>query len=827
MKTQDEDTRRKGRRDLLLVLLILPFGILCMLITGQAAIRLAPTWMLPADMGSYLNPNADLAAQDNQVIIEPLNPGILTPPVWGGGLFLTPNVPIPTRVVVVVPTLPPVKTLPPPPVIPTVDDNPGPTATAAGPIVVPTNPGPGRLLADLTITKSDGSNTYTPGTSISYTIIVTNRGPDNAPTFSVVDNLPSVITGLTVNCAPADRCGTNTSSGNNISFTGASLFSEQQGVNQLTITVSGTVVSGATGNLSNTAIVSIPAGARYSDPDPSNNSATDTDTQLSIYDLAITKNDGVDTYTATSPINYTIVVTNSGPSDGLGISIIDNRPPQIASWTWTCTTVINASGCNGVTNSTANFTDTVNIQSGGRIEYSVAANPAGSPQNVSNTASIVIPASPGFIDPNLANNSATDNNIPYIDLQITKTDGATTYIAGGTVTYTITATNASTFNLNGISISDPKPPQVVAWSWSCNGTCTPVNNSTDNFTDTINLTAGSSLIYTVTASISGGLATTNITNTVTVGVPAGLVDAIPGNNEATDIDIPNIDLQITKDNGMATYTPGGALTYTVIVTNNSAFNVTGATVTDNMPLLISSWTWSCVPDPGASCTLGPSTTNISDTINLPAGRAVIYTITATVNTFAVGALENTATVGLPPGLVDSIPGNNSATDIDVRVVGEPDIGPPDGNWINPPEGGFLTFVFSPGIIADGDVGIPDFVFYERLADATSVAMDWVQIEISSDGVNWYQVFYWGDGTPPGNPGIPDTNTNLNINVIGGIEQDNRVFLLADGILYNGTGVTIDVDTIVPPGSYSWMRITAPASPGGDPSDIDAIQPYYP
>jgi hypothetical protein len=46
-------------------------------------------------------------------------------------------------------------------------------------------------------------------------------------------------------------------------------------------------------------------------------------------------------------------------------------------------------------------------------------------------------------------------------------------------------------------------------------------------------------------------------------------------------------------------------------------------------------------------------------------------------------------------------------------------------------------------------------------------------------------------------------------------------------LYNITGITIDIDRIVPPGYYPWVRITAPPSPDPDSTEVDSIQPYYP
>ena len=450
---------RRNRRDLLLILLLVPLGMLCMFITGQMAIQLKPFWQLEADLRSFLNPTANFLVND-EGLYEPIEPNI-PPPQRNLGNLLDPNSIVPTNAFIVIST--PIRKDTPAPTAGIITPvlTPPPTPTISGPIIVPTSQGPS--LADLAITKTDSSNTYTPGTTIQYTIVVTNRGPGRAPTFNVTDNVPAVITGLTVNCTPAVRCGTNTSNGNNISFTGASLFNQQGGDYQLTITISGTVSSGASGFLYNTANVIAPNNSRFRDPNSSNNSVTDIDTQLSVYDLAITKDDGVETYTSTNPLSYTVVITNNGPSDALGVRIVDNKPAQIASWDWECTNVINAAGCDGVTGSTSNFTDNgLRIQVGGRIEYTVTANPTGNiAQSLSNIANIAFPVSSTAIDPNLSNNSATDTDIPYIDLQITKDDSSVTYEANGTVTYAVTVTNNSTFDVNGITVSDPKPGRIT------------------------------------------------------------------------------------------------------------------------------------------------------------------------------------------------------------------------------------------------------------------------------------------------------------------------------------------------------------------------------
>jgi hypothetical protein len=59
--------------------------------------------------------------------------------------------------------------------------------------------------------------------------------------------------------------------------------------NAVVFTVTGTALSSLTGNLVNTATVTAPAGT--SDPTPSNNSSTDSDTAALVADLGIVKTD--------------------------------------------------------------------------------------------------------------------------------------------------------------------------------------------------------------------------------------------------------------------------------------------------------------------------------------------------------------------------------------------------------------------------------------------------------------------------------------------------------------------------------------------------------
>ena len=64
----------------------------------------------------------------------------------------------------------------------------------------------------------------------------------------------------------------------------------------------------------------------------------------------------------------------------------------------------------------------------------------------------------------------------------------------------------------------------------------------------------------------------------------GLVSEIPGTSTGhTDIDVPAVDIAVSKAVDNATPNEGGTVNYTVIVTNNGPDGATGVEVTDLLP----------------------------------------------------------------------------------------------------------------------------------------------------------------------------------------------------------------------------------------------------
>jgi len=215
-------------------------------------------------------------------------------------------------------------------------------------------------------------------------------------------------------------------------------------------------------------------------------------------------------------------------------------------------------------------------------------------------------------------NTSEDVTVTNPELRVSKTDGVTEYIPGASVTYTIVVENIGNEGVINALVEDALPREtappnnimVSTWDWVCSGDtggatgCDGIIGLAGDFSDLVNLPAGSSITYQVTTNILSS-ATGNLENTVTISMPVGVVEPTPDDNTATDIDgqDSHADLAVDKDDGVTIVSPGTTLTYLVKVENTSPSDVTGARVTDPIPADIVSWTWDCtliLPTGGAN-----------------------------------------------------------------------------------------------------------------------------------------------------------------------------------------------------------------------------------
>ena len=354
--------------------------------------------------------------------------------------------------------------------------------------------------------------TAVPGTAITYTIVASNSGPTNVSGASIIDALPGTLSGVTYTAVATGGASGFTHNGSG-SIDDTSVNMPAGGT--ITYTVQATIASSATGTLSNAATLTPPAGVTKT----ANDTANDSDALTPEANLKITKIDSGGGSSITGAVGkavpgqvftYTVVVTNTGPSDAAGTSIIDALSGALTGATYT------ASATGVVTGFTAtgsgNIDDAnVDLHSGSTITYTVHATITSSATGLLSNTATVTPAA-GTTNTYFYDNSATDSDTltPRADLEITKTDnlggssitgGQGTAVPGKAITYTIIVTNAGLGDAAGTSVFDALPSSLTGATYTATQTggasgFTASGSGSIDDTD-VDMPAGSTITYTV------------------------------------------------------------------------------------------------------------------------------------------------------------------------------------------------------------------------------------------------------------------------------------------------------------------------------------------
>ena len=232
-----------------------------------------------------------------------------------------------------------------------------------------------------------------------------------------------------------------------------------------------------------------------------------------------------------------------------------------------------------------------------------------------------------------------------VDIAVTKTDNATTAVAGTNVDYVITVTNNSPLIVAGVNVTDVFSSQFTSVSWICNGagaTCS--GSGMGNINDTVTFLPNGTANYLVTATLSTS-ATGTLTNTANVTTPAGFTEANPTNNTATDTTtiVAVGDLITTKSAASGTVLPGGDITYTITLRNAGPSDAQNVVLTDVLPAGTSFV--SLAAPPAYACTTGATITCSIATL-APSATADTFTLVVRVSPTAPPGtvVTNTATV---------------------------------------------------------------------------------------------------------------------------------------------------------------------------------------
>ncbi len=511
--------------------------------------------------------------------------------------------------------------------------------------------------SDLGIEKTGPSVAGT-DTDVTYTIVFTNAGPDDAASGTWTDLLPGTMTfiSLTQNSGTPMNCTTPSGgSGGTVSCTNSPVAAGESASFTLVTHIPAGTPAGTT--YSNVATIS--GGNGNDDPNPENDSSQ-SGLVVSNVDIAMTKT-GPPSVTAGSNVSYTITITNNGPDTASAPTFSDDLPAGTTFVSITHDSGVTPTGCgappvgsNGTVS--CNFTS---LSSGATSQFTLVINSA-SAASISNT----VTGSSDSFDTNPANNSATANTTvtQSADLAITKS-GPGTVTAGTDVTYTITITNNGPSTATSVSWTDTLPASLTFVS--VNQTSGPTFGCTGGATTTCtiaSLASGASATFDLVAHVTSATANgSSVANTATA--TSSTTDPTPGNNSSTSTATAatSADVSVTK-NGPAAVAPGTDITYTVTVANSGPSDAASVLLTDNVPAGTTFVSANQTSGPTFGCTTpavggtGPITCSIA---SLVAGASATFNFVMHVDPATTGSISNTATVTSTTS--DPAPGNGTST----------------------------------------------------------------------------------------------------------------------------------------------------------------------
>ena len=310
-------------------------------------------------------------------------------------------------------------------------------------------------------------------------------------------------------------------------------------------------------------------------------------------DLTVSMSDGVISTTPGSTLYYVVVASNTGGAPAANVVLTNTVPPG--------TTFISvAEPClpGGASTATTQIIEIGTIVDGTTASCTITVrvdDPAlAGTTSFLDRVSVADDGSRGA-DPTPANNSSVDNDtiIAHPAVSVTKNDGVASLGAGAASSYVVTVSNSGDIGATNVLITDTLPAGFIF---------TGCANGTGSFAAACTINGG--VVSTTVSVLAGGGATAMLTisGTIVTPAPAGWnsivntvhviddgangVDLTTGDNTATDTSAIDAapDLVISKATPDSTVQPGGAIAYTITVTNSGTRDATGVIVDDPLPI---------------------------------------------------------------------------------------------------------------------------------------------------------------------------------------------------------------------------------------------------
>lgn len=417
-----------------------------------------------------------------------------------------------------------------------------------------------------------------------YTVSITNSGDTTATNVTLTDDLPAGLTFVSSEPAASSAAGSNVTwglgdiaPGETVSVT---MMLTATTVGEQVNTATAVSVEGITGQ-----------GTSVTDVIPGS--------------LALSKTAPEQTILG-DELTYEITVTNDGEGALTSVVLTDTLP---ATLTYVTSEPAGTAAADGTVTWTLD-----NLEAGASRTISVVAT-SGEPGEVVNAASAAS-----------AEGASAEAEVTTLvtksDLAITKSADNESPLLGEATTFTIQVTNNGNATASDVVVVDAVPTgfgQVTATPEGSLGTDGSLQWTLAS------LAAGATETITVSGTAAAGGTHTNVVTATERGVTVSAEASV-------NVLVPAVSL--TKTGGAAMYIDGER-TYTITATNTGTANLTGVTITDNVPAELAYVS----SDSDGVAAEGVVTWDIG---NLDVGQAA--DVTVTLRGVSVGEVVNTATV---------------------------------------------------------------------------------------------------------------------------------------------------------------------------------------
>ncbi|MFD7450632.1 hypothetical protein [Kitasatospora sp. NPDC059827] len=491
------------------------------------------------------------------------------------------------------------------------------------------NPIPPGNQANLVVSKTLLTSPVVPGQQVKWQVKVTNNGPSRARNVVVTDQVPAGVTGAAmVNDQDGSACpvanGTATCPAVEIPVNGTASW-----------TLSGTLDPNATTTPTNSAVVT-------GGPDPSASSrtavASPTATPTPQAGLTISKTLLTSPVVPGQQIQWRVTVANSGPSRARNVVVTDQVPAGVSGASMKADadgTACSISG--GVATCPA-----VEIPAGSSASWTLSGTLSPDATTTPTNTAVVT----GGPDPSATARTAVASPsalpTPQANLVVSKSLLTSPVVPGQQVQWRVTVANSGPSRARNVVVTDQVPAGVSGASMKADADGTACSISGGVATcPAVEIPAGSSASWTLSGSLDPN-ATTTPTNTVTVtGGPDPSASTRTAVASPTAAPTPQAGLKVSKSLVTNPVVPGQQIQWQINVFNSGPSRARNVVVGDQIPAGVNNATMT-----GPNGTTCPIANGVATcpAVEIPAGQALNWTLTGTLDPNATATPTNTVTV---------------------------------------------------------------------------------------------------------------------------------------------------------------------------------------